>query len=392
MGPGQKKPPPPAWRALVLQGRRVYVHLQRGSSVLSAVQGPGGAGHTGSVQRTRVHPCTREIAPDKDAHSMGVPLSSYCRPLRGQVGLVTCPTRVLCGPAQPGGLCLSCSLHAELKWRQGSGAPTHALGKQPRCGYALVARSSSAEEVFFRQPGKHTERQSLGWRRGRHGGLAGSRRRLPAPLCPWARLLPLWALPSRCCPTAGDQGASREALPGPQGLGVQRHAPRAPGRLPEGRVGAGVRRAGTETHFPMARPKPRTPLLRTRLVGGCHPQVGGSSGAPAGGSRPGLLRPFARGCPGEPAVGAPSLLPRNPLRFAAAPARGPRSPGPPLCPAPPPPLSPSFHRCPALLAPGSVRAPLLRPLLVAGCDEKRPFYTRRAQQHYRHTDPFVANN
>nr|XP_036853180.1 uncharacterized protein LOC108385148 isoform X2 [Manis javanica] len=165
-----------------------------------------------------------------------------CTPSAWQVGLVTCPTRVLCGPAQPGGLCLSCSLHAELKWRQGSGAPTRALGKQPRCGHALVARSSSEEEVFFRQPGKHTERH-------------------------------------------------------------------------------------------------RTPLLRTRLVGGCHPQVGGSSGAPAGGSRPGLLRPFARGCPGEPAVGAPSLLPRNPLRFAAAPARGPRSPGPPLCPAPPSPLS-----------------------------------------------------
>ncbi|XP_057357768.1 uncharacterized protein LOC118925086 [Manis pentadactyla] len=124
-------------------------------------------------------------------------------PSAWQVGLVTRPTLVLYGPAQPRGLCLSCSLHTGLKWRRGSGAPTRAVGKQPRCGRALVARSSSAEEVFFRQPGKHTERQSLGWRRGRHGGLAGSRRRLPAPLCPPARLLPLWARPSRCRPHRG---------------------------------------------------------------------------------------------------------------------------------------------------------------------------------------------
>lgn len=195
---------------------------------------------------------------------------------------------------------------------------------------------------------------------------------------------PMWTCPSGQVGVGG--GARGPGAPSPVFKSETRRLTSGPRSSSEEEVFFRQPGKHTERH--------RTPLLRTRLVGGCHPQVGGSSGAPAGGSRPGLLRPFARGCPGEPAVGAPSLLPRNPLRFAAAPAR--RSAGPgapaPLCALHPPPLSPSFHRCPALLAPGSVRAPLLRPLLVAGCDEKRPFYTRRAQQHYRHTDPFVANN
>lgn len=212
-------------------------------------------------------------------------------------------------------------------------------------------------------------------------------------------------------PSALGLGSCR-CGPSPPGAAPPRVTRGPPGRLSPARRGsgssdtprgprAGCRRAASELESGALGQRPTSPWPDPSPA---HPSCGPASWAAAiprwGGGRLGP-RPEAAGpaCCALSRGGAPeSRLWELRACFleirCVSPQRrlvGPGAPAP-LCALHPPPLSPSFHRCPALLAPGSVRAPLLRPLLVAGCDEKRPFYTRRAQQHYRHTDSFVANN